>query len=72
MTRDLGWLMLGVVIATAVEVTALNLHLLQRVWCSSDTQNEREKGHGNQDAHFAQVVGGATAALWLCRLCLKH
>ncbi|KAI9452240.1 hypothetical protein BJY52DRAFT_1280640, partial [Lactarius psammicola] len=42
-------------VLTAIGATALDLRLLQRS-TSSDAQNEREKGHGNQDAHFAQVV----------------
>jgi hypothetical protein len=68
----LGVIRVIVAIVTAVKATALDLRLLQRAWCGSDAQNEHEKGHGNQDAHFAQVVGGATAALWLCKLFLKH
>jgi len=49
-----AWLILVVAFITTVEATALDLRLLQR--SSSDAQNEHEKGHGNQDAHFAQVA----------------
>jgi hypothetical protein len=48
----LGWLMpVGNVTADAA---ARHLRLLQRVWYSSDAQNEHEKGHGENDAHFAR------------------
>lgn len=64
----------AIAIVTAIEVTALDLRLFQLAWCSNDAQNEHEKGHGKQDglAHFAQVVEGATTALWGCKLPLKH
>ena len=55
------------VVGDVTDVAAAHdLRLLQRVWHSSDAQNEHEKGHGKQDAHFSQVVVGATIALWLC------
>lgn len=55
-----------VALVTAIEVTALDLHLFQRARRSNDAQNEHEKGHGNQGrlAHVAQIVVGATTALW--------
>lgn len=36
------------------DAAARDLRLLQRVWYSSDAQNEHEKGHGENDAHFAR------------------
>jgi hypothetical protein len=59
-----------VAIVAAIKVTALDLCLFQRAWCSDDAQNEHEKGHGKQDglAHDGQVVVGATTALWGCEL----
>lgn len=43
--------------------TAMETGLLQRACCSKDAQNEHEKGHRNQVAHFARVIEGATGAL---------
>lgn len=57
-----------IVIVIAV---ADDLRLLQRTRYSGDAQNEHEKSHGNWEAHCAQVVRGATTALWLCRLRLS-
>jgi hypothetical protein len=36
------------------DAPADELRLLQRVWYSSDAQNEHEKGHGKNDAHVAR------------------
>ena len=54
-----------VIVVTTVnsEVTAQDFGLLQRACRSKDAQNEQEKGHGNDGAHFAQVREGATTAL---------
>ena len=56
-------MVVGIVTAIA---GARDLRLLQPVWCSSDAQNEHEKGHGRQDAHFAQAIVGTTITLLWC------
>ncbi len=63
----LGWFGLVVFIPRiTTAVTAFNLGLLKQARCSDDSQNEHEKGHGNQDGltHIALVIAlGATIGL---------
>ena len=64
-----------IAIVTAIEVTALDLRLFQRAWCSNDAQNEHEKGHDKQDglAHFARVVEGVRLLrCWGAKLPPEH